>query len=197
MEQNVVQHHEFLPALETFGQYAQACLDKKKSFDASQFIGLMDTFAPKLSTHLEDEIKTLRGLGKYKDNVKEIKKAYMALAADAQQASKVGSCPYMILFGHGRLIDFSYRRQSSRWFVVPAIQHMREAVRGPDSHSLYRIWLITSLLESIGLSGGLTPPPCKESRALSSSCRVKSRRRFLWHSQPPQKLTYVFAWLAF
>ncbi|PMD50073.1 uncharacterized protein K444DRAFT_638277 [Hyaloscypha bicolor E] len=93
MEQNVVQHHEFLPALETFGQYAQACLDKKKSFDASQFIGLMDTFAPKLSTHLEDEIKTLRGLGKYKDNVKEIKKAYMALAADAQQASKTTIFP--------------------------------------------------------------------------------------------------------
>ena len=91
MERNIEQHHLFLPGLETFGQYAEDCLTKKKTFDAQHFIGIMDAFGPIVSTHLKEEIDTLRGLGKY--NVQEIKKAYMALAADAAKASKVNYSP--------------------------------------------------------------------------------------------------------
>ena len=91
MERNVVQHHAFLPALEAFAEYAEGCLSKKQTFDAKHFIGLIDAFGQTVSTHLKDEIDTLRGLGKY--NVQEIKKSYMLLAADAQKASKVDSSP--------------------------------------------------------------------------------------------------------
>lgn len=88
---NVEQHHAFIPALDAFGQYAQGCLSKEKTFDAKHFIGLMDSFAPTLSTHLRDEIETLLGLGKY--DVQEIKKSYLLCAAEAQRASKTKAMP--------------------------------------------------------------------------------------------------------
>ena len=89
MEHNVEQHHAFTPGLEEFGQYAKDCLAKTKTFDATTFIGLIDRFAPVLAAHLQHEIQTLLSLGEY--NVKEIKKAYLVLAEDAQKASKVRS----------------------------------------------------------------------------------------------------------
>lgn len=130
MEHNIEQHHAFLPGLEAFGKYAQACLKKEQTFDAKHFLGLMDAFAPVLSTHLKDEIDTLRSLGKY--DVQAIKKSYMALAADATKQSKVGSSLYRY---RARFTDFLYRQRFSPWCVAPAIRHSKVAAHGLDSPS--------------------------------------------------------------
>jgi len=92
MDHNVEEHAAFLPALDTFGQYAKDCLNKAKKFDSKEFIRLIDAFAPTLSTHLKGEIDTLLVLGKY--NVgPELRKAYLVLAGDAQKASKTEVFP--------------------------------------------------------------------------------------------------------
>lgn len=91
MERNVEQHAAFLPSLTTFKQYAEDCLEGKKEFDSKFFTGLIDAFATILATHLKEEIDTLLDLGKYKEkyDAEELKKAYLALAADAKNADKV------------------------------------------------------------------------------------------------------------
>lgn len=87
MARNVEQHEAFQPALETFGKYAQDCLDKVQTFDSKHFVALIDGFGSILNTHLKEEVDSLLELGKY--NVPELKKAYLALVGDAKNQSKV------------------------------------------------------------------------------------------------------------
>ena len=86
MERNLEQHQVFTPALERFEQYLKACLKEEKAFDAKEFTGLINAFAPALCSHLKDEIETLYGLGEYDTGA--VKRSYMSFAADAQKQDK-------------------------------------------------------------------------------------------------------------
>ena len=63
MEGNVEQHRAFTPGFEAFEAYVRGC--KPEEFDGREVRRLVEGFAEPLVRHLQDEIETLRALGKY------------------------------------------------------------------------------------------------------------------------------------
>lgn len=93
MEQNVVQHHDFTPFLEAFGEYAKSCIDKSSPtrFTAIEFQKRIDDFATKMQQHLTEEVATLVALSKYDTDA--IRKAYSEFEEGLKKADKVNvSC---------------------------------------------------------------------------------------------------------
>ncbi|CZR62061.1 uncharacterized protein PAC_11958 [Phialocephala subalpina] len=64
MEENVEQHHAFLPGLSAYKQYLTTCSTKPET-SGYQLVSIIDSFAPTLFTHLTDEIPTLLALSKF------------------------------------------------------------------------------------------------------------------------------------
>lgn len=65
METNVVQHSEFTPGFHAFYTYVNQMINGVAVWDAKKFVGQIESFAPVLTLHLTDEIKTLLELAKY------------------------------------------------------------------------------------------------------------------------------------
>lgn len=68
MEKNVVQHEVFAPGLHHFDTYVKQMVNGVAKYDAKKLVGLVESFAPSLTTHLTDEISTLMGLETYDIN---------------------------------------------------------------------------------------------------------------------------------
>ncbi|KAF2008078.1 hypothetical protein P154DRAFT_15528 [Amniculicola lignicola CBS 123094] len=65
METNVEQHHLFEPGLHALIGFAEEVLEGKKAYDGKEVKRIVDEFAPVLTQHLHDEIKTLMRLEPY------------------------------------------------------------------------------------------------------------------------------------
>lgn len=63
MASNVEQHRAFTPGFEVFQTYVQTC--EPKDYDGVRLRSLVEGFAQPLTTHLSDEINTLRELHEY------------------------------------------------------------------------------------------------------------------------------------
>jgi len=72
MERNVEQHRVFTPGFERFQEYATTC--SPAEYDGRKLCELVEDFADPLTTHLYEEIDTLRELDQY-DSV-QIRQAY-------------------------------------------------------------------------------------------------------------------------
>ena len=91
MDQNVEQHHAFLPGMDAWTQYTSDCMKKEggQKFDATHFTKLIDAFAPKLVVHLAEEIQTLLALDKY--DIAAVKKAWLKFDKHMQGTADVVS----------------------------------------------------------------------------------------------------------
>lgn len=91
MDQNVEQHHAFLPGMDAWTQYASDCMtDGSQRFDAVHFKKLIDGFAPQLVSHLTEEIQTLLALDKY--DIAEVKKAWHNFDKHIQGEGNIVCC---------------------------------------------------------------------------------------------------------
>jgi hypothetical protein len=75
MAQNVEQHRAFTPGFEKFHEYVKTCA--VKDFDGLKLRSLVEDFAGPLTTHLQDEIETLKALDKY--DSEKVRQAYRRL----------------------------------------------------------------------------------------------------------------------
>ncbi len=75
MQQNVEQHHAFLPGFYRFRDFSEQTTPEK--YDAKVLMGIMDDFAMILSKHLAEEVDTLLGLDDCDE--RELKKVWKVL----------------------------------------------------------------------------------------------------------------------
>jgi hemerythrin-like domain-containing protein len=89
MDNNIEQHHAFLPGMQAFLAYVKECKKENgvQNFDRAKFVQLIDSFGPLLVKHLADEIETLLGLEKY--DIKAVKKAYINFDLKMREGDKV------------------------------------------------------------------------------------------------------------
>jgi hypothetical protein len=98
MDQNVEQHHAFLPGMESWTQYASDCMKKEatEKFDAVHFTKLIDEFSPKLVVYLAEEIQTLLALDKY--DIAAVKAAWLKFTKHIQRIADVVSIDMSFCF---------------------------------------------------------------------------------------------------
>lgn len=68
MTPNVEQHHQFEAGLTLYRRYIGDVVEGKQKFNAARLKEVIDSFMPVVTTHLHDEIATLKGLRQYSDN---------------------------------------------------------------------------------------------------------------------------------
>ncbi|KZV91399.1 hypothetical protein EXIGLDRAFT_769937 [Exidia glandulosa HHB12029] len=64
MSTNVAQHEAFHAGLDALHTYALNSLAAPSTFDSTELLGIIDSFAPALTAHLHDEIPTLIEMGR-------------------------------------------------------------------------------------------------------------------------------------
>ncbi|KAF4958739.1 hypothetical protein FSARC_10930 [Fusarium sarcochroum] len=67
MDANVNEHKLFHSGLESYREYLLKVTKENEEFDGVKLQGIVDSFMPVLTEHLENEIDTLLGLEKYSD----------------------------------------------------------------------------------------------------------------------------------
>jgi len=94
MAHNIEQHEAFLPGLANLKSYVTTCLDpaRPEIFSGAKFQEIVQSFAPILSEHLADEIKTLTGLDACGTDAAKIKAEYLVFDAKMREGDKV-CCP--------------------------------------------------------------------------------------------------------
>ena len=85
MDGNVEQHRAFTPGFEAFHEYAKTC--PPKDYDGQRLRSLVEAFAEPLTTHLHDEINTLRALDKY--DSERVRQAYKRLEKSLMDTDNV------------------------------------------------------------------------------------------------------------
>jgi len=91
MAHNIEQHEAFLPGLAALKTYVTACLDpaEPETFSGKKYQEIVQAFAPILSEHLADEIKTLRALDACGADAAKLKAEFLIFDAKMREGEKV------------------------------------------------------------------------------------------------------------
>lgn len=117
MDVNIRQHEGFQGGFDRLKEYVTACLDLSKpevTFDAEQFINLIDAFAPEFRQHLADEVGSFVAIDVADDEATEdaLKQAYTYFDAKMREETdkvRLRTSRWRIsLCGRRALIDRCY-----------------------------------------------------------------------------------------
>lgn len=139
MASNVEQHRAFTPGFEVFHTYVQTC--EPKDYDGVKLRSLVEGFAEPLTTHLSDEINTLRELHEY--DSERVRSAYKDFEKLLMNTDNVRSrirlihTPANAMFGSNAL---------HRLYSAPRTEGLKGAYMiSRPCRSSYRISFITCL----------------------------------------------------
>lgn len=90
MERNIDQHRAFTPGFDQFQEYARTCIPQ--DYEGQKIRSLIEDFADPLTTHLHDEIDTLRALDIYDSG--RLRQAYRRFEKSLMATDNVRPTPY-------------------------------------------------------------------------------------------------------
>jgi hypothetical protein len=125
MARNIEQHHAFMPGLQAFETYVKSCFDEKnkETYNSKTFQKHIESFAPILSQHLNDEIVTLLGLESC-DTV-AVKKAFVEFDLKMREGDKV--CLVSANFTDGLDLGLKCADHSMQAILFPLVMGSSDA----------------------------------------------------------------------
>ncbi|KAM7211757.1 hypothetical protein V8F06_012859 [Rhypophila decipiens] len=121
MEADIQQHEAFQPGFDKLQEYAAACLDPSESevsFNAEQYVKLVDAFVYEFRQHLVDEVASFAAIDVAGDEATEraLKKAYVDFDAQMRAESDKNKILPMVLGSS----DTEFEGGAHFWPEVPA-----------------------------------------------------------------------------
>ncbi|KAJ1561357.1 hypothetical protein HK405_004157 [Cladochytrium tenue] len=119
MSKALTQHEELHPGLEAFGDYVKNLEKKEEEYDGKKLREIIDSFAPILARHLEDEIDLLIGLREDKVDWKKVNaEVTNMLNGKLKEANVTTVALPFIVTGHDKTFDNTF---FTHWPPVPWI----------------------------------------------------------------------------